>query len=104
MHTQQSQTSFARPPALLNIKQTAGFIGFSESLIRQWTYRQRPVPAGWPTPVKVTPKALRYKTAEIQSWVDNLGKEKLMAQEVTSAPQPRRPGRPAKVSSRGASK
>lgn len=91
--------NFSGIPALLDLRQAAAFLGFSYSAIRQWTYGQKPAPRGWPSAVRVSAKATRYRLADLQGWVDALGEQK---QEVTSAP--RRPGRPTKISSRGASK
>jgi hypothetical protein len=90
-----------QPPALLDLRQTAGFIGFSYSAVRQWTYGQKPAPAGWPGAVRVSAKATRYRLTDLQRWVEGLGEQQ---KEVTSGPAPRRPGRPAKLSARGVSK
>ncbi len=78
-------------PLLLDIAQTADFIGFSYSAVRHWTYGTKPAPAGWPAPLKVGGKSRRYRRSDLEAWVLDLGSSIQPQQHETSG---KRRGRP----------
>lgn len=71
---QQTQASNLLPnplqlPLLLDTDQLAQITGFAVQTIRHWANKTRPVPLGWPEPVKVG-RLVRYRTIDILDWVN----------------------------------
>ena len=88
--------SGAPAPVLQDLHQTAAFINFSFSAVRHWTYGSKPAPAGWPSPVKVGNKSIRYRTADLLNWIDGLSAVHLR-RDPPDQQVKRRPGRPRKL-------
>jgi predicted DNA-binding transcriptional regulator AlpA len=88
-------------PALADIRETAQGINFSYSHVRKWTYGQKPLPTGWPMPVKIG-GAIRYRRDDIERWIAQLSNEGEQQNnaglECNTPALKRRRGRPRKVS------
>lgn len=85
-------------PALLTIAAVALLIGFSESQVRKWTYRQRTLPRGWPTPVRIA-DSVRYRRADVERWLSELVETAAASPGVSdeaACKTKRRRGRPCK--------
>ncbi len=83
-------------PLLLDMRQTADYIGTSYGSVRLWTYGQRPAPVGWPSSVKFGGR-VRYRASDLDDFVAHLGAAPAPPPPPAPA-EPRRPrGRPRKL-------
>lgn len=110
-----SKTQTAELPEcqLPDIRRAAAITGFSEGTLRHWVYGARPAPAGFPKPVKVGGKAVRWRLIDLQAWIDGLGAghgqhqpspeaaPDALTLPIIAPPERRRPGRPRKAEAAG---
>lgn len=96
-------------PLLLALLDVSVLVTVSVSTVRNWAYKRKPAPAGFPAPVKVG-RMLRYRTADIENYVASIGGDAMPpaaelampcagqpVQEETVTVVPKRPrGRPRK--------
>lgn len=87
-------------PLLLTLEQAAAFVGFAPETVRKWTYSKttgRTAPTGWPEPIKIGGKAIRWRRSDLENWVSGLRQEGSENEDLNSPKSKRRPGRPRKV-------
>ena len=58
--------------ALLTITDTGAHVGFSRATVTRWTYWPETRPDGWPEPVRVGKKAVRYRLVDLERWLAGL--------------------------------
>lgn len=86
-------------PLLVDFRQAGELTTFSPSTLLQWYRGTKSAPVGFPRPVRIGERVLRYRTADLIAWVDSLGGPEIEGRESSSAalvetpPRPR-PGRP----------
>lgn len=87
-------------PLLSDFALAAQLTGFSVFTLKHWYARRKTPPDGFPDPLRVGGRVLRYRTADLLAWVNSLGTATAAtttagtAATSTDAPQRRRPGRP----------
>jgi hypothetical protein len=89
----------AELPALLSYQQVALALGFSTNTIRKWLYGQNLAPIGFPEALRIA-GSRRYKKADINAWLDSVGRQHQQPTETTNKTSPevrRGPGRPRKA-------
>ncbi len=87
-------------PLLLTLEQAAAYVGFAPETVRKWTYSKttgRTAPAGWPEPIKIGGKAIRWRRSDLENWVSGLRQEDSKNAVLTPPNSTKRPGRPRKV-------
>ena len=89
---------------LQKISDVAATLGLSDVTLENWSYRRRPAPAGFPSPIRVG-RQLRYLQSEIEGWIRaQCGDQPASPPQAAVAPARRRPGRPRRVEPVGGAK
>lgn len=81
---------------LWTCEETGGRLNMAASTIMKWVCGARSAPEGFPRPVKLG-RLTRFRSDEIEAWIEGLGRPATEAEPAAAKAQPRRgPGRPRK--------
>lgn len=81
-------------PVLLDFEGAGQLVGFSPVTLGHWARGDKKAPEGFPQPIRLNGRVLRFRTADLLAWVEALAPAPAVA--TAPAPTPRRPGRPRK--------
>ena len=86
-------------PALLDFDAASQLTSFSRVTLAHWARGDKKAPAGFPKPIRLNGRVLRFRTADLLAWVDGLAPAHPTTPAPGAAPTPlqRRAGRPRKA-------
>ena len=59
-------------PALLDMKEAGRYVGFSALTLEHWAAGRRVAPSGFPRPIRIGGRVLRYRRVDLDAWVASL--------------------------------